>query len=207
MAGVFNGVRRLTVAMLVLAAALSAGAAATASGAGRGGGVRGYGEVDVAGAENVHYVLRTQYTVPSRWPRRGRSTRPRLTHRFGPIGSCRIRVTISGSVTADAPEDSVARVTRLLPGSGRKLLDFGTRTNAAYRVVQAPVGKTVDALLVKPAPTVRKQPAPRIVWIELRAHAVIDPKTECHSGGPRTVGTQLGDAFAAARVGGFQPAS
>jgi hypothetical protein len=56
---------------------------------------------------------------------------------------------------------------------------------------------------VKPASTVRQQPSPRIVWLELRALAVIDSRTECHSGGPRTVGTQLGDALAAARVGGF----
>jgi len=59
-------------------------------------------------------------------------------------------------------------------------------------------------VLVKPATTVKQQPAPRILWIEMRARARVDPRTECHSGGPRTVGQQLGDAFAAARPGGFQ---
>ena len=176
---------------------------ATASGAGSNR-VRGYGDVAVEGATGTRYVLRTTYAVPGSWRRLGRRRASQLTHRFGPIGSCRIRVTISGAAVADAPEDPVARVTRLLPGTGRGLLDHGTRTDAAYRVVRAST-RGVDALLVKPAPTVRQQPAPRIVWLELRAIAVIDSRTECHSGGPRTVGTLLGDAFAAARVGGFEP--
>jgi hypothetical protein len=196
-------VRRIVLALLFVATAISAVVVATASGAGSDR-VRGYGDVAVEGTTGKRYVMRTTYAVPSSWPRLGRRRASKLTHRFGPIGSCRIRVTISGVAVADAPEDSVTRVTRLLPGTGRGLLDHGTRTNAAYRVVRAST-RGVDALLVKPAPTVRQQPAPRIVWLELRAIAVIDSRTECHSGGPRTVGTLLGDAFAAARLGGFEP--
>ena len=195
--------RRTALGLLIVATAVATVAVATASGAGSKR-VRGSGEVAVAGAAGTRYVVRTTYTVPSSWPRLGRRKAQTLRHRFGPIGSCRIRVTISGTAVADAPEDSVARVTRLLPGTGRGPLDHGTRTNAAYRVVRT-ANRGADALLVKPAPTVRQQPAPRIVWLELRAIAVIDSRTECHSGGPRTVGTLLGDAFAAARVGGFQP--
>jgi hypothetical protein len=189
--------RRL--ASLLLVAAVSALTAATAYGTRAD--VRGFGQVRVQGVEGMRYTLRTAYAVPSSWRPIGRRTG--LRRRFGPIGSCRIRVTITARAVADVAEDAVARVTRLLPGVG-PLYDYGTRVNAAYRVDRAPGGKEVDALLVKPAPTVRQQPAPRIVWIELRARAVIDPRTECHSGGPRTVGEQLGDAFAAAKVGGFQ---
>jgi hypothetical protein len=196
-------VRRIALGLLLGATAISAVAVATAFGAGSHR-VRGYGDVAVRGAGGTRYVVRTTYAVPSSWPRLGRRRAVKLTHRFWPIGSCRIRLTISGVAVADAPEDSVARVTRLLPATRRGLLDYGTRTNAAYRVVRAST-RGVDALLVKPAPTVRKQPAPRIVWLELRAIAVIDSGTECHAGGPRTVGTLLGDAFAAARVGGFEP--
>lgn len=195
--------RRIAFGLLLVATAISVVAVATASGAGSNR-VRGYGDVAVEGATGTRYVLRTAYAVPSSWPRLGRRRALKVTHRFGPIGSCRIRVTISGAAVADAPEDSVARVTRLLPGTSRGPLDYGTRTNSAYRVVRSS-NRGVDALLVKPAPTVRQQPAPNIVWLELRAIAVIDSRTECHAGGPRTVGTQLGDAFAAARVGGFEP--
>jgi hypothetical protein len=196
-------VRRIVLVLLLVATAICAVAVATASGAGSNR-VRGYGDVAVQGTTGTRYVVRTTYAVPSSWRRLGRRNALKLTHRFGPIGSCRIRVTISGAAVADAPEDSVARVTRLLPAAGRSLLDHGTRTNAAYRVVRAST-RGADALLVKPAPTVRQQPAPLIVWLELRAIAVIDSRTECHAGGPRTVGTLIGDAFAAARVGGFEP--
>ena len=193
----------MALGLLLVATAICAVAVATASGAGSDR-IRGYGDVAVKGAAGKRYVVRTDYAVPGSWPRLGRRRALKLTHRFGPIGSCRIRVTISGAAVADAPETSVARVTRLLPAAGRGVLDFGTRTNAAYRVMRTST-RGVDALLVKPAPTVRQQPAPRIVWLELRASAVIDSRTECHAGGPRTVGTLLGDAFAAARVGGFEP--
>ena len=187
--------------MLVAAGAALTGATAGAARTD----VRAFGERPVRNAAGMRYVLRTAYAVPSSWRRIGRKRG--LTRRFGPIGSCRIRVTITAAAVADVAEDAVTRVGRLLPSSGGTVLDFGTRTNAAYRVVRASGTREVTALLVKPAPTVRQQPAPNVVWIELRAHAVIDPRTECHSGGPRTVGTQLGDAFAAARVGGFQPTS
>jgi hypothetical protein len=195
-------VRKIIFALLLfLAAAIPALPAALASGADAES-VRGFGEVNVQGAQGMRYMLRTRYAVPTSWPRIGR--RKGLRQRFGPIRSCRIRVTISAGAVADFPEDAVARATRLLPGAGFSLYDYGTRTTAAFRVVRAPGGKEVNALLVKAAPTVKQQPAPRIVWIELRARAVVDPRTECHSGGPRTVGEKLGDAFAAARVGGFQ---
>jgi hypothetical protein len=197
-------VRNVTSALLLLAA-ISALVAATAYAARTEGRVTGFGEVAVRGSEDMRYVVRVRYTVPGSWRRVGRQKG--LRHRFGPIGSCRIRVTISASTIADVKEGAVSRATRLLPGAGRAVLDYGTRTNAAYRVVRAADGKGVNALLVKPAPTVRQEPAPRIVWIELRARAVIDSRTECHSGGPRTVGRLLGDAFAAARLGGFQTAA
>jgi hypothetical protein len=163
--------------------------------------VRATGEVPVQGAAG-NYRLRAAYAVPSAWRRIGRKRG--LRRRFGPIGSCRIRVTISGGAVADVREDAVSRASRLLPASGGGLLDYGTRTNAAYRVVRSSGTREVNALLVKPAPTVTIQPLPLMVWIELRARAVVDPRTECHSGGPRTVARQLGDALAAARLGGFQ---
>jgi hypothetical protein len=197
--------RALGVILITAAAAAAAGATATAFASGGAVRVRGAGTVGVQGAPGERYVLRTTYLVPANWRRVGRTRGRSLARRFGPIGSCRIRVTIRGSAVADAPEASATRAARLLPG-GAALLDDGTRGNAAYRVVRA-ANRDVDALLVKPAPTVGSQPAPRIVWVELRARAVIDRRTECHAGGPRTVGTLLGDTFAAARLGGFEPST
>ena len=197
--------RNISLPLLLLAVAISALTAATAYGARAAGSVRVSGDAAVKGAEGMRYRFRTGYTVPRSWRRVGR--REALRHRFGPIGSCRIRVTISASVIAEPREGAVERATRLLPGEGRSVLDYGTRTNGAYRVVRAPTGKEVNALLVKPAPNVLRQPTPHIVWIELRARAVIDPRTACHSGGPRTVGVQLGDAFAAIRLSGFLTAT
>jgi hypothetical protein len=191
--------------VLLLLAAISALMATMAHATRPEGKVTGFGEVAVKGSEEMRYVVRIRYAVPGSWRRVGH--RRGLMRRFGPIGSCRIRVTILASAIADAREDAADRATRLLPGAGRSVLDYGTRTNAAYRVVRAPGGKDVNALLVKPAPSVRQQPTSRIVWIELRARAVIDRRTECHAGGPRNVGGQLGDAFAAARLGGFQTAA
>jgi hypothetical protein len=164
--------------------------------------VRATGDVAVQGADTMRYRLRLAYAVPSSGRPIGR--RRGLTRRFGPIGSCRIRVTLTAAVVADVPEDPVARTVRLLPAGAPGVYDFGTRTNGAYRVARRSGTGELQAVLVKPAPTVKQQPAPRILWIEVRARAVIDPRTECHSGGPRTVGQQIGDAFAAARVGGFQ---
>src|SRR5688572_3691505 len=110
--------RRTVLGLLIAAtAAATVAGATTASGAGSNR-IRGYGEVPVAGATGTRYVVRTTYAVPSSWRRLGRRTAQKLTHRFGPIGSCRIGVTISAVAVADAPEDAVARVTRLLPGTG-----------------------------------------------------------------------------------------
>jgi hypothetical protein len=197
------GERRLALISAFLVALASSGlAAATALGLRNEGHVKAFGEVAVQGAGGPRYVLRVNYTVPDRWHRTDGGKG--LRQRFGPVGSCRIRITVSAVAVADVREDAVTRVARLLPGSGRNLLDYGTRTNGAFRVFRAPGAKEVNAVLVKPAPSVRQQPTPSIVWLELRARAVVDPRTECHSGGPRTVGTNLGDTLAAARLGGFQ---
>jgi len=166
-------------------------------------GYSGYSEKPVAGAEAMSYVLRARYVLPANW----RTSKPAsavLTRRFGPVGSCRIRVTVTGRAIADADETAAARVARLLPAG--ILADEGTRGNAAWRVVRERGGaRTVIGLLVKPAPTVRTPPPGKRVWIELRAVGLIDQKVECHSGGPRTTADAFGDMLAGARLGGFQP--
>jgi hypothetical protein len=113
-------------------------------------------------------------------------------------------VRITSRAVADVAEPAADRVARLAPETGRRLLDVGTRSDAAWRVVRPTGSQAISAVLVRPAPTVKTQPAPGRVWLEVRIAATPDPRTECHSGGPRTVGAEAGDALATARVGGFE---
>jgi hypothetical protein len=163
----------------------------------------GFQDVRVSGASQTQYRLRLAYTVPGTWRVRGRASG--LTRTFGPIGSCRFAVRVSARAVADAGgETAAARVARLLPTTGPRLLDVGTRSNAAWRVARPTGSQSVTGLLVRPAPSVKTQPAGGRVWLEVRFAATPDPRTECHAGGPRTVGAQTGDALATAVVGGFQ---
>jgi hypothetical protein len=161
----------------------------------------GFQDVTVSGTQ-TRYRLRLSYVVPGSWPARGR---PRaLSRRFGPIGSCRFTVRVGARAVADVSEAAASRVARLLPSPARLLSDEGTRRNAAWRVVRTTGPDVVTGLLVRPAPSVRTQPAGARAWLEVRFVARADPRRECHAGGPRTIGTQIGDALAVASAGGFQ---
>jgi hypothetical protein len=193
--------RRLLIAAVLLAATLVAALPA------QGATVRvqrfsGFRDVSVAGAPQTRYRLRLAYTVPASWPARGRTGG--LLQAFAPIGSCRFTVTATARATTGASEPAATRVARLLPSAGHVLLDTGTRSNAAWRVARTSGESTVRGVLVRPAPTVKAQPATGRVWLEVRFLARAQPNRECHSGGPRTVGKQTGDALATAVVGGFE---
>jgi hypothetical protein len=162
----------------------------------------GFQDVAVSGASQTRYRLRLSYTVPRTWPVRGRANG--LSRTFGPIGSCRFTVRLTTRAVVDASETAAARVARLVPTTGPRLLDVGTRSNRAWRVARATGSQAVTGLLVRPAPSVKTQPAGGRVWLEVRVTATPDPSRECHSGGPRTVGAQTGDALATASLGGFQ---
>ena len=161
----------------------------------------GFQDRTVSGLQ-ARYRLRLSYVVPGTWRQRGRANG--LSRTFGPIGSCRFTVRVTARAVTDADEPAASRVARLVPQTGRLLLDAGTRGDGAWHVARSPGASTVTGLLVRPAPSVRTQPAPGRVWLELRVTATADPRRECHSGGPRTVGGQTGDALATASVGGFQ---
>jgi hypothetical protein len=160
-------------------------------------------DVPVQGFQG-RYRLRLSYLVPDSW-RTSWASPAGISRRFGPLGSCRYTLRVSGrAVAGPAGIDAATRAAQVLPGEGRLLLDDGTRRNAAWRVVRTSGSDDVTGLLVRPAPTVRNQPPNGRVWLEIRFAAVADPRTECHSGGPRTVAQQTGDALAAAVVGGFE---
>jgi hypothetical protein len=193
--------RRLVIAAALVAATLVAALPA------QGATVRvqrfsGFSDVSVAGAPQTRYRLRLAYVLPGTWPVRGRPSG--LLRAFAPIGSCRFTVNVTARAVADASEPAAARVARLRPATGPLLLDSGTRSNAAWRVVRTPGESTVRGLLVRPAPSVKGQPANGRVWLEVRFLARAQPGRECHSGGPRTVGARFGDALATTAVGGFE---
>jgi hypothetical protein len=195
--------RRLSIAATLAAVAVLAAAALPAEGAT----VRvqrfsGFQDVTIAGTP-TKYRLRLAYVVPGTWRQRGRANGPART--FGPIGSCRFTARVSARTVVDRDEPAASRIARVLPATGALLLDAGTRGNGAWRVARTSGTSTVTGLLVRPAPTIRTQPATGgRVWLEVRFRATADPSRECHIGGPRTVGAQTGDALATAVVGGFQ---
>ncbi len=195
---------RTPIACTLLALALLAGVATAADGDRRYVGISGFAERPVTGAPSTTYVLRTSYIVPGSW-KAAKAKRRAITRRFGPVGSCRIKITVTGRAVADVDEPAASRVTRLLPASGRYVHDEGTRRSAAWRVIRARGSDTITGLLVRPAPTVRTQPQGARVWLQLRAVGRVDPKVECHSGGPRSVAGAFGDLLAAGSLGGFQP--
>ena len=151
------------------------------------------------------YRLRLSYLVPGSWHQLGRAHG--LSRTFGPVGSCRFTIRLTGRAATGSDADATTRVARLLPGRGRLVLDAGTRGNAAWRVVRTSGKAEVTALLVRPAPSVRTQPSSGRVWLQTRIVSRADPRTECHAGGPRTVGRQSGDALATAILGGFEVTS
>jgi hypothetical protein len=188
----------------MLTVALLAGAATAAGAQSRYVGLRGYSEGPVAGAPDVSYVLRTSYIAPGSW-KAAKAKRDAITRRFGPVGSCKIAVTVTARAVADADETAAGRVARLLPASGRYLHDEGTRNSAAWRVTRGTGSKTITGMLVRAAPSVRTQPSGKRVWLELVAVGTVDPAVECHAGGPRSVAAAFGDLLAVGSLGGFQP--
>jgi len=186
--------------------ALLAGAATSADAAQRYLGITGISEGPVAGAPETSYVLRVSYIAPASW-KAAKAERGATTRRFGPVGSCRIKITVTARAVADIDEPAPARVARLLPASGRHLHDVGIRNSSAWRVTRATATKRITGMLVRPAPTVRTQPAGKRIWLELRAVGKVDPAVECHAGGPRSVAAAFGDLLATGALGGFEPTS
>jgi len=187
-----------------IAITLVGGVAAAARAESRYFSVSGSSEGPVVAAPSTNYLLRASYLAPAKW-KVAKAKRYAITRRFGPVGSCKFKITVKARAIADVNETAVARVTRLLPASRRYLREKGTRNNSAWRVIRATGSETTTGILVRPAPTVRAQPPGKRVWLELRAVGTADPTTECHSGGPRTIASEFGVILATGALGGFEP--
>jgi hypothetical protein len=187
-----------------LTVTLVAGVAAVAAADSRYVAISGYSEGPVVGAPTTTYALRASYLAPAKW-KAAKAKRGAITRRFGPVGSCKFKITVKARAVADVTETAATRVTRLLPASRRYLREEGTRNNSAWRVIRATGSDTTTGILVRPAPSVRAQPPGKRVWLELRAVGTADPTTECHSGGPRSVASEFGVILATGALGGFEP--
>ncbi len=161
------------------------------------------GEVAVAGADGRRGYVRTKFVLPATWRRD--SSLNAQTLRFDTRNSCHHKVTFTPRMAQGEPQSAEARAAASVPGPSRYLLASGTREGAAFRVVRDPGGSGVTGILVQPLPASSSPGTPEsaTVYAELRARATADPKLECHSGGPRTVATTIGDAFGAGSAGGF----
>jgi hypothetical protein len=119
--------------------------------------------------------------------------------------SCRYRIAFTAKSRLAAPADPVAYVTAALPAaSAPYLLDSGVHGTRAFRVVRRRTAGQVrvDALFATVL-TRRADiaPAGQVAWGEIHVVATSRPGDECHSGTYRqTLGPQIGDALATARV-------
>lgn len=133
--------------------------------------------------------LSASLTLPAKWPRRPATA---VSLRVGPLGSCRIQASLIPRVTA-TDETAAARAAALAPGNGRYVLGAGTSDDLVFRVVRDGGSTTVRGAAVRRIADGR--------LAEVVAVATADQATECHSGGPRSVGDALASAFAGATLG------
>jgi hypothetical protein len=164
------------------------------------------GEVAIGGAAaGRRGVVRVRYVLPRSWRRDSALTR--RTIRFDTRNSCRHKVAFVARLAEAADVPAAERAASLTPATAPFVRASGTREGAAFRVVRTQGSSDLVGVLVQPLPASSTPgvPAGRRVFAEIEARATADPRTECHSGGPRTVGDAIGDAFGAGRAGGFVP--
>jgi hypothetical protein len=161
------------------------------------------GDVTIGNASGRRGSVRARYLLPAKW-RRDSSINAR-TLRFDTRNSCRHKVTFTPRLIQAEDVPPAERAATLAPATSQYVQATGTREGAAFRVVREPAGDGLVGVLVQPLPksSTIGVPEGRRVFAELRARSTRDPRTECHAGGPRTVGDAIGDAFGAGSAGGF----
>lgn len=165
----------------------------------------GSGTVTVDDAAGRTGTVRAHYVLPSRWKRASPLSSRTLKLKTG--NSCGHTVTFTPrlvlAIESGTPTD---RATDLLPATSAYVRAYGTREEAAFRVIRVKGGATVRGVLVQPLSDRFAEGMPNLhkVYAEISATATADPKKECHAGGPRTVADAIADSFATAgAAGGF----
>ena len=166
-------------------------------------GVSHSGSVTIVDGAGRSGSLRAGYVLPSNWRRDSGLTKRSI--RFDTRNSCHHKVTFTPRLVEAAEQSAEDRAASIAPGTRRYLQAFGTREDAAFRVVRTRGTDGLTGVLVQPLPrgNSRGVPAGRRVFAEIHARAVAGRVVECHSGGPRTVGDAIGNAFGAGSAGGF----
>jgi hypothetical protein len=158
-----------------------------------------YGRYTLSGATklsglNVNY--RAYTLLPAKLP--DKTANGGAVLRFGPIGSCRYQLSISIRVVPrEDGETASERSARLLPASAQYIYGQGTRGSAVWRVIRVRGSATVRGIYEMPASvnTSNAFGSPKKpVWVEVTGTGT-EPVTECHSGGPRYIGSTLSDGF------------
>lgn len=165
--------------------------------------------VAISGVPTAVATWKTTLSFPSTWSVVGKpSTSMKL--RVARNDLCQYTVTVRNEVVA-APSDAspAARAAEVVPGTGRYVVDSGTRNSAAWRVVRKPTTGGVvrlDAVRVIRHYTDAKAglPAGQAGWLQTRVTAVSDQGDECHAGTWRdTVGPGIGDALSTERSSAY----
>lgn len=165
----------------------------------------GSGMVTVADGGGRTGMLRAHYVLPRSWKRTSSLGQRSLKLKTG--NSCGHTVTFTPRLVLAAESPSATeRAEELLPASSAYVRAYGTREQAAFRVIRVKGSSSVRGVLVQPLSDRFAEGMPNFhkVYAEISASAKADPKKECHSGGPRTVADSIADSFATAgAVGGF----
>jgi len=161
------------------------------------------GDVTIADASGRRGSVRARYLLPRTWRRD--SALSARTLRFDTRNSCRHRVTFTSLLVQAEDVPAAERAEALAPATSQYVQAEGTREGAAFRVTRTRGTSNLVGVLVQPLSKTYTTgtDAGQRVFAEISARATADPRTECHSGGPRTVGDAIGDAFAAGQAGGF----
>jgi hypothetical protein len=115
---------------------------------------------------------------------------------------CTYTVRASVSVAAGDAADAMARATALTPATGSRVLESGTRNNAAWRVTRPAADRQIRivAKRVDPLDAASRQVGAKL-WLQTSVTAESHVGDECHAGTYRdTVGPGIGDALASART-------
>ena len=154
--------------------------------------------------------ISTRLTFPVAWRALAKptSTLRLRVHRAGCDYTVRVRNTVEVSAATPA-----ALAAELLPQTGSRVLENGTRNSVAFRVTRPAADRRVDvegirviAHYTDPKVAV---PAGQRAYLVTRVTALSDIGDECHSGTYRqVVGPSIGDALATARSQAYiRPAS
>ena len=107
--------------------------------------------------------------------------------RFGPIGSCRFNLSISGRVVARAEGESASvHAASALPAGSQYVYTQGTRESAAWRIIRVKGTANVRGIWTLPVSlrTTNAFNGPtKPAWLEVSG-AAAEHTQECHSGWP-----------------------